>query len=99
MILSEIAMETAKNAVESIEGLKGYIGVDMILNKERNKVYIVEINSRLTTPYVALRSIINFNLGEAVINSVHGELPAEVILDGEVNFYKEDNNLRVSVLK
>ncbi|HEX7468244.1 MAG TPA: ATP-grasp domain-containing protein [Methanobacterium sp.] len=97
--LSEIAMETAKNAVESIDGLKGYIGVDMILNKERDKVHIVEINSRLTTPYVALRSIINFNLGEAVINSVHGELPAEVILDGEVNFYKEDNNLRVSVLK
>ena len=97
--LSEIAMETAKNAVESIDGLKGYIGVDMILNKERNKVHIIEINSRLTTPYVALRSIINFNLGEAVINSVHGELPAEVILDGEVNFYKEDNNLRISVLK
>jgi tyramine---L-glutamate ligase len=97
--LSEIATETAKNAVESIDGLKGYIGVDMILDKERDKVHIVEINSRLTTPYVALRSIINFNLGEAIINSVHGELPAEVILNGEVNFYKEDNNLRVSVLK
>ncbi len=97
--LSEIAMETAKNAVESIDGLKGYVGVDMILDKERDKVCIVEINSRLTTPYVALRSIINFNLGEAIINSIHGELPAEVNLDGEVNFYKEDNNLRVSVLK
>ena len=97
--LSEIAMETAKNAVESIDGLKGYIGVDMILNNANDKVHIVEINSRLTTPYVALRGIINFNLGEAILNSIHGELPSEVILNGEVNFFKEGNTLRISVLK
>ncbi len=97
--LSEIAMETAKNAVESIDGLKGYIGVDMILDTAIDKVHIVEINSRLTTPYVALRSIVNFNLGEAILNSVHGELPSEIILNGEVNFCKEDKTLRVSVLK
>ena len=97
--LSEIAMETAKNAVESIDGLKGYIGVDMILDTAIDKVHIVEINSRLTTPYVALRSIVNFNLGEAILNSVHGELPSEIILNGEVNFCKEGKTLRVSVLK
>ena len=97
--LSEIAMETAKNAVESIDGLKGYIGVDMILNNANDKVHIVEINSRLTTPYVALRGIINFNLGEAILNSIPGELPSEVILNGEVNFFKEGNTLRISVLK
>jgi predicted ATP-grasp superfamily ATP-dependent carboligase len=97
--LSEIAMETAKNAVESIDGLKGYVGVDMILDENDNKVHIVEINSRLTTPYVALRKIINFNLGEAIINSVHGELPSEVKLNGKAKFYKEDKNLRISVIK
>lgn len=97
--LSELAKETAKDAVEAIEGLKGYVGVDMILDEWRDEVHLVEINSRLTTPYVALRKIINFNLGEAIIKSIHGELPTEVILNGTVNFYKEGKTLRVSVLQ
>ena len=97
--LSDIAMDTAKNAVESIDGLRGYVGVDMIIDDEKNKVYVVEINSRVTTPYVALRKLLNFNLGKAIINSVHGELPAEIELNGQVHFYKEGKTLRVSVLK
>ena len=97
--LSELAMEVAKNAVETIDGLKGYVGVDMILGEGTDEVNLVEINSRLTTPYVALRNIINFNLGEAIIKSIHGELPDEVILDGTVNFYKEGKTLRISVLQ
>ena len=92
-------METAKNVIESIDGIKGYVGVDMILDKDNNEVHIVEVNSRITTAYVALRKIINFNLGEAILESVQGELPNEIILNGTINFYKEGNNLRISVLK
>jgi predicted ATP-grasp superfamily ATP-dependent carboligase len=33
MNTSKLAKETAKNAVESIDGLKGYVGVDMILDE------------------------------------------------------------------
>ena len=97
--LSEIAMETAKNVIESIDGIRGYVGVDMILDEDTNSVHIVEINSRITTAYVALRKIINFNLGEAILESVHGKLPNEVILKGTINFYKEGKTLRISVLK
>ncbi|MDD3985893.1 MAG: ATP-grasp domain-containing protein [Methanobacterium sp.] len=97
--LSDIAMETAKTAVKSIPGLKGYVGVDMILDNKNDEVYIVEINSRPTTPYVALRKLLNFNLGEAVINAVYGKLPTEIELNGQINFYKEDKTLRFSVLK
>lgn len=97
--LSDIAMETAKTAVESIPGLKGYVGVDMILDNHNDKVYIVEINSRPTTPYVALRKLLNFNLGEAIINAVYGKLPTEIILNGQLKFYKEGETLRFSVLK
>ncbi len=96
--LSDLAMEISKKAVESIDGLKGYIGVDLILENE-NEVRLVEINSRLTTPYVGLRKIVNFNLGEAIINSVNGELPSQIKLNGTVNFYKEGKDLRISVLK
>jgi predicted ATP-grasp superfamily ATP-dependent carboligase len=97
--LSEIAMETAKNVIESIGGIKGYVGVDMILDEDSNGVHIVEINSRITTAYVALRKIINFNLGEAILKSVQGNLPDEITLNGTINFYKEGKTLRISVLK
>lgn len=78
----------AKKAVESLNGLKGYVGVDMILGDE---VYLVEINSRITTPYVALRQMLNFNLGEAIVASVNGYLPQEVKLEGEIEFHKNEN--------
>ncbi len=96
--LSKLAIETAKNAVESIGGLKGYVGVDMILDEDNNEIRLVEINSRLTTAYVALRKIINLNLGEAILKSVQGELPNNIILNGEINFIKEGDTLRISVL-
>lgn len=82
------AKDIAKKAVESLNGLKGYVGVDMILGDE---VYLVEINSRITTPYVALRQMLNFNLGEAIVASVNGYLPQEVKLEGEIEFHKNEN--------
>jgi tyramine---L-glutamate ligase len=94
--ISNMAFETAKKAVESIDGIKGYVGVDIIIDEINDHVHVVEINSRLTTPYVAIRRIINFNLGDAIINSVNGKLPSEVVLNGMVKFYKEGKTLRVS---
>ena len=97
--LSELALETAKNVIESIGGIRGYVGVDMIIDDDKNMVHIVEINSRLTTAYVALRKIINFNLGEAILKTLQGDLPDNVTLNGTINFYKEGKTLRISVLK
>jgi tyramine---L-glutamate ligase len=92
------AKKIAKLAVESIKGLQGYVGVDLILGDE---VYVVEINSRLTTPYVALRNMLNFNLGEAIIDAVQGKLSEEmeVKLKGEVEFKKEVKNLQLEVIR
>jgi len=89
--LADEAKKAAKITVESIEGLKGYVGVDMILGEE---VHIVEINSRITTPYVALRNLLDFNLGDAVLDSMDGKLPSKVNLKGVVLFYKEDGVLK-----
>ncbi|BDZ71057.1 ATP-grasp domain-containing protein [Methanobacterium petrolearium] len=89
------AKKIAKKAVESIKGLKGYVGVDLILGDE---VYLVEINSRITTPYVALRQMLNFNLGEAIVESVKGHLPEEVNIKGEIEFQKEADNLQLKVI-
>ena len=86
------AKKIAKKAVESINGLKGYVGVDIILGDE---VHVVEVNSRVTTPYVALRNILNFNLGEAIFDSVYGIFPSQINLNGKISFYKEGNDLKI----
>ncbi len=90
--LADEAKDVAKKAVESIDGLKGYVGVDVILGDE---VHLVEINSRITTPYVALRNILNFNLGKAIFDSINGELPSKINLNGVMSFYKENNVLKL----
>ncbi len=86
------AKKVAKKAVESIKGLKGYVGVDMILG---NDVHLVEINSRITTPYVALKEILNLNLGEAILDSVHGKLPSKMTLNGKISFCKDSSGLKI----
>jgi len=90
--LENEAKRVAKKAVESIKGLKGYVGVDLILEDD---VHLVEINSRITTPYVALKHILNFNLGEAIVNSVYGDLPHDIILNGKVEFEKKSGVMKI----
>lgn len=47
----------------------GYVGVDVIIDTENDKIYVLEINPRLTTSYVGLEQAIALN-------------PAKLILDG-----------------
>ncbi len=94
--LSVKAKTIAKKAVDSLDGLKGYVGVDLLLNDKNGEVYIIELNPRLTTPYVALRRLLNFNLGDAIIKSAYGKLPFRVVLNGAVTFYKQENNLMIN---
>jgi predicted ATP-grasp superfamily ATP-dependent carboligase len=85
--LEEKALKAAQTAVESIGGLKGYVGVDMTLtNKEP---FIMEINPRLTTSYIGLRRIANFNPAQAVIDAaLKGKLPKNQSTRGCVFFSK-----------
>jgi predicted ATP-grasp superfamily ATP-dependent carboligase len=74
--LKEKAFDAAKKLVESIEGLKGYIGVDLILTKK--EPVVIEVNPRLTTSYVGTRKILNLNLAQTIINStLEQKLPAK----------------------
>ncbi|WP_414468497.1 ATP-grasp domain-containing protein [Methanobacterium sp. ACI-7] len=91
--LEYLAKEVAKNAIGYIDGLKGYVGVDVILGDD---VYIVEINSRITTPYIALRNIVDLNLGEAIMDSVYGILPSDIDLNGKISFYKDNSKLKIN---
>lgn len=95
------AFDIAKNAVESVEGLRGFVGVDLIINadeKDIYSVYLLEINSRFTTPYVGLNRIANFNIGKTIIDLIDGKVTIDEIdisLDGGVEFKKSGDSLEI----
>lgn len=83
----EMALELACDAVRLIPGLRGYVGVDLVLSDQGP--FLIEVNPRLTTSYVGLRQVIDLNLAQAIWNaSLHGRLPGTVIVSGSTSFGK-----------
>ena len=56
--LKQKAFSAAKKAVECFSGLRGYVGVDVVLAEE--KAFVVDVNPRLTTSYVGLSKTAKF---------------------------------------
>jgi predicted ATP-grasp superfamily ATP-dependent carboligase len=70
------ASEVAEKIVESFRNLRGYVGVDFVLTKD--DAVAIEVNPRLTTSYVGLRSVAHFNIAQAIVNAVlKRELPTQ----------------------
>jgi predicted ATP-grasp superfamily ATP-dependent carboligase len=67
--LEERAIRVAERAVAVVPGLEGYFGLDLVLgdNPDGSDDWVVEINPRLTTSYVALRKLACFNLAETLL--------------------------------
>jgi predicted ATP-grasp superfamily ATP-dependent carboligase len=79
----------ARRAVEAVEGLQGYVGVDLVLGEpaDGSEDQVIEINPRLTTSYVGLRALAATNLAEAMLCLAEGEaVPPVVWKDGAVRF-------------
>lgn len=63
----------ARKIAKMLPDALGYIGVDVIVDTENaNKIYVIEINPRLTTSYVGLEQALDYN-------------PAKLILDCALN--------------
>lgn len=60
--------ELAERLVQCISGLKGYIGIDMI--EENGKLWVVEINPRLTTSVVGLYAATGINVVDMALRSL-----------------------------
>ena len=74
-LLKREAFATAEATVRSFRGLRGYIGVDLVLTEK--EPVVIEVNPRLTTSYVGMRKVVSFNPAQAMINAVlKRELPA-----------------------
>ena len=87
--LKQEAFDLAERVVESFNGLQGYVGVDLVLAQD--SPYVVDVNPRLTTSYVGLRKVVNFNLAEAIENAVlKGKLPVKPENRGAVCFMKTE---------
>jgi predicted ATP-grasp superfamily ATP-dependent carboligase len=77
----------AKEVVESFPNLRGYVGVDFVLTEDA--AVVVEVNPRLTTSYVGLRAVANFNPAQAIITTVmKRKLPAHIENCGYAYFSK-----------
>ena len=55
--LAPRARELASAACRSIPGLRGYVGVDLLLDEQAGTVTVVEMNPRLTTSYLGYRRL------------------------------------------
>ncbi|MFQ5710477.1 MAG: ATP-grasp domain-containing protein, partial [Candidatus Geothermarchaeales archaeon] len=81
------ALGAAEKCVESFTGLKGYMGVDMVLTREGPVV--MEINPRLTTSYIGLREVVDINVAYAVVDAgLEGKLPGGLRHIGHAYFSK-----------
>ncbi len=78
--LSERAVRLAARAIACVPGLKGYVGVDLILGDaaDGSQDFAIEINPRLTTSYVGLRALAEFNIAEAMLRIARGAAPPEM---------------------
>ncbi|MEJ2598087.1 MAG: ATP-grasp domain-containing protein [Anaerolineales bacterium] len=81
-------LELARAAARLLPGLRGYVGVDLVLGQDA--AYLIEINPRITTSYVGLRRVLQANLAQWICDAcLRGNLPAHVELKGQALFSKD----------
>jgi predicted ATP-grasp superfamily ATP-dependent carboligase len=66
--LAQRAATLAEDAVRWVPGLRGFVGVDMVLGETADDDRVIEINPRLTLSYVALRQACSDNLVAAMLD-------------------------------
>ena len=82
------AFDLARRAAALVPGLRGYVGVDLVLGDQGCS--LIEINPRLTTSYVGLRRVIDINMAEAIWRACsEAVLPESAVATGEAAFRKE----------
>lgn len=62
----------AQRSCRSLPGLRGYVGVDVVLTE--SGVVVIEINPRLTTSYLGLRAALSENLAALTLGACAGRL-------------------------
>ncbi|MFA4860728.1 ATP-grasp domain-containing protein [Methanoregula sp.] len=78
----EEIVSTARKVVEVL-GCQGYCGVDVVV---ADKVYVVDVNPRITTSLVGIAACMKEEIADLLVAASKGEGPATVHLEGQVRF-------------
>lgn len=94
--LIERAVRLGQQAVDCVPGLSGYIGVDLVLGRAENGTqdYAIEINPRLTTSYVGLRTLADFNLAEVILQTAMKNLDVPLAWKAERIRFRPDGSIQ-----
>jgi predicted ATP-grasp superfamily ATP-dependent carboligase len=79
---SDEIIEVARRAA-TVMGCQGYAGVDVVVG---DKVYVVDINPRITTSLVGIARIMEEEIADLLIQASKGETLSPVHLKGMVRF-------------
>lgn len=60
----------ARKIAQMLPDALGYIGVDVIIDADQNKIFVLEINPRLTTSYVGLSKGMKINPAKLILDCV-----------------------------
>jgi predicted ATP-grasp superfamily ATP-dependent carboligase len=82
--LASEAAVAAVDACRALPGLRGFVGVDVILT--RSEVVVIEVNPRLTTAYLGVRAAIDGNVAALALAACTGHLPTAPHLCRRVRF-------------
>jgi predicted ATP-grasp superfamily ATP-dependent carboligase len=78
------AIRRAVQTCEAIPGLRGFVGVDMVLTDR--EAFVIEVNARLTTAYLGVRASLGRNVAAMAIDACEGRLPRPVVARRRVRF-------------
>ena len=84
--LSKEALTAASKAVAAFHGLKGYVGVDLVLTDR--KPIVLEINPRLTVSYLGLCRVLKGGVARTMVNEAPTKTDQKPVFKGFASFIK-----------
>jgi tyramine---L-glutamate ligase len=82
--LTSKAIEAAIGTCQALPGLRGFVGVDLVLTA--TDAIVIEVNPRLTTAYLGVRSALEENVAALALAACAGVLPAPLSARRRVRF-------------
>jgi predicted ATP-grasp superfamily ATP-dependent carboligase len=61
------ALALGRAAIAQVPGLRGFVGVDLVLGADPAHDRVIEINPRVTLAYAALRAVAGFSIAELIL--------------------------------
>ncbi len=91
------AINLAKKALKHFKGLRGFIGVDIVISP--HGPVIIEINPRLTVSYIGSKRISRTNLAELIVRSSSGKSIPKSIETQNVSGYSKITDKTYETIK